>query len=91
MFEKYKLKRREELLSKLKVKNIPSSIRGEEVLQRNFEELNSDVANFYLTLSEKLPYAVPNFLDKLSSLEIYISRDEYDEHTGKYYSDNMYY
>ena len=88
MFEKYKLKRREELSSKLKVKNIPSSIRGEEVLQRNFEELNGDVANFYLTLSEKLPYAIPNFLNKLSSLEIYISRDEYDEHTGKYYSDN---
>ena len=49
MFEKYKLKRREELLSKLRVKNIPSSIRGEEVLQRNFEELNSDIANFYFS------------------------------------------
>ena len=68
--------------------NTPDSIRGEEVLQRNFGELNSDIANFYLTLSEKLPYAVPNFLDKLSSLEIYVSRDEYDEHTGKYFSDN---
>ena len=88
MFEKYRLKRKEELLRKLKVKNTPASIRGEEVLQRNFEELNSDIANFYLILSENLPFAIPNFLDKLSSLEIYISRDAYEEHTGKYFSDD---
>lgn len=88
MFEKYKLKRRNELLEKIKTKNIPASIRGEEVLRRNFEELNEDIANFYLILSEKLPYSVPNFLDRVSSLDIIISRDVYDEHTGKYFSPN---
>ena len=28
---------------------MPTSSRGEEVLQRNFEELNSDIANFYFS------------------------------------------
>ncbi len=88
MFKKYKLKRKEELLRKIRIKNMPASIRGEEALQRNFEELNEEIANFYLILSEKLPYAVPNFLDRLSSLDIIISRDYYNEHTGKYYRDN---
>ena len=87
MFEKYKLKRRNELLEIIKTKNIPASIKGEEALQRNFGELNEEILNFYLILSEKLPYAVPNFLDRLSSLDIIISRDSYNEHTGKYYRD----
>ena len=39
MFKKYKLKRKEELLRKIRIKNMPTSIRGEETLQRNFEEL----------------------------------------------------
>ena len=66
MFKKYKLKRKEELLRKIRIKNMPTSIRGEEALQRNFEELNDEIANFYWILSENLPFAVPNFLDRLS-------------------------
>ena len=46
MFKKYKLKRKEELLRKIRIKNMPTSIRGEETLQRNFEELNDEIANF---------------------------------------------
>ena len=69
MFKKYKLKRKEELLRKIRIKNMPTSIRGEEALQRNFEELND---------------AAPNFLDRLSSLDIIITRSSYKEHTGKY-------
>ena len=63
---------------------MPTSIRGEEALQRNFEELNDEIANFYLILSENLPFAAPNFLDRLSSLDIIITRSSYKEHTGKY-------
>lgn len=88
MFKKYKLKRKEELLRKIRIKNMPTSIRGEEALQRNFEELNDEIANFYLILSENLPFAVPNFLDRLSSLDIIITRSSYKEHTGKYDNDS---
>ena len=77
MFKKYKLKRKEELLRKIRIKNMPTSIRGEEALQRNFEELNDEIANFYLILSENLPFAAPNFLDRLSSLDIIITRSVY--------------
>lgn len=87
MFEKYKLKKRNELLRRLEIKNMPASIKDETVLQRNFEELNEEIANFYLILSENLPCAVPNFLDRLSSLDIIIARNSLNEHTGKYHRD----
>ncbi len=87
MFEKYKLKRRNNLIGIIKEKNFPASIKDENVLKRNFEELNDEIANFYLILSENIPYAVPNFLDRLSSLDIYISRGDFKEHTGKYHRD----
>ena len=61
-------------------------------IEREIEEyefkkkLNNEIANFQLILSEKLPFATTNFLDKLSTLEIVFTHNIEGKYDAEYFS-----
>ena len=49
-------------------------------------KLKDEIANFQQILSEKLPFAIPNFLDRLSTLEIVFTKNIEGIYDVKYYT-----
>ena len=61
---------------------IESSIKEDEFKIR----IKDEIANFQLILSEKLPFAIPNFLDRLSTLEIVFTTSIEGKYDIEYYT-----